>query len=228
MREQPSRGKGFLRTRDPRGVAALATLGLASAGMAFGATSATPFQVAYMYATSGPAGGGTPINVVGNQFEPGATVTIGGVGVGAFVTISTRIGATMPALTPGALYDVVVTNPGGPSSALPKGWFADFADVPAASPFHAPVETIIRDGITSGYVDGNYCPTTRSRARRWRSSCCAPSTARPTCRRRRRARSSSTSPRATSPRTGSSSSTPKASRAAARAARPPTTARRPR
>ena len=31
--------------------------------------------------------------------------------------------------------------------------------MPAASPFHAPVETIIRDGITSGCGGGNYCPT---------------------------------------------------------------------
>ena len=36
-----------------------------------------------MYGTSGPAGGGTAVNIVGNQFSPGATVTIGGVGVGA-------------------------------------------------------------------------------------------------------------------------------------------------
>ena len=94
----------------------------------------------------------------------------------------------------GALYDVIVTNPGEPSGVLPKGWFADFLDVPQASPFHAPVETIIRDGITSGCGGGNYCPTPRSHARRWRSSCCAPSTARRTCRLRRRARSSATSP----------------------------------
>ena len=86
-------------------------------------------------------------------------MTVGGVGVGASVTSSTRIGATMPARAAGALYDVVVDNPARPSSVLPSGWFADFLDVPQASPFHAPVETIVRDGITSGCGGGNYCPT---------------------------------------------------------------------
>ena len=163
MRERPSPRTplSFLFARDAarRAAAFLATLGLASAGIAFGATSAAPFQVAYMYGTSGPSGGGTAINLVGNQFLSGATVKIGGVGVGASVTSSTRIGVTSPALAPGALYDVIVTNTGGSSGVLPKGWFADFRDVAASSPFHAPVETIIRDGITSGCGGGNYCPS---------------------------------------------------------------------
>ncbi len=162
MRERPSPRTplSFLFARDAarRAAAFLVTLGLASAGIALGATSATPFQLAYMHGTSGPAGGGTAINLVGNQFTPGATATVGGVGVGAVVTSSTRIGVTSPALAPGALYDVIVDN-GGPSGVLPKGWFADFGDVAAASPFHAPVETIIRDGITSGCGGGNYCPS---------------------------------------------------------------------
>jgi len=136
--------------------AVLATLGLVSAGIATGATT---FQLAYMYGTSGPASGGTAVNLVGNQFDPGATVTIGGVSASASVTSSTRIGATTPGRNAGALYDVVVTNPGNPPAVLTKGWFADFLDVPQASPYHAPVETIIRDGITSGCGGGNYCPT---------------------------------------------------------------------
>ncbi len=139
-----------------RSAAVLATLGLVSAGIATGATT---FQLAYMYGTSGPASGGTAVNLVGNQFDPGATVTIGGVSATASVTSSTRIGATTPGRNAGALYDVVVTNPGNPPAVLTKGWFADFLDVPQASPYHAPVETIIRDGITSGCGGGNYCPT---------------------------------------------------------------------
>jgi len=139
-----------------RSAAVLATLGLVSAGIATGATT---FQLAYMYGTSGPASGGTAVNLVGNQFDPGATVTIGGVSASASVTSSTRIGATTPGRNAGALYDVVVTNPGNPPAVLTKGWFADFLDVPQASPYHAPVETIIRDGITSGCGGGNYCPT---------------------------------------------------------------------
>ncbi len=160
MREKPflradvlhliARGAGRCAT------AVLATLGLLSGGIASGAT---PFQLAYMYGTSGPASGGTAINLVGNQFDPSATVTIGGIPVSATVTNSTRIGTTSPTRTAGALYDVIVSNPGGPSGILSKGWFADFMDVPQASPYHAPVEAIIRDGITSGCGGGNYCPT---------------------------------------------------------------------
>jgi uncharacterized protein (DUF1800 family) len=129
-----------------------------SGGIALGATTATPFQLAYASGTSGPAAGGTAINLVGNQFLPGATVTIGGTGAGAIVTSSTLIKATSPALSAGALYDIIVNN-GGPASVLPKGWLSDFGDVPQASAFHAPVETIIRDGITSGCGGGNYCPS---------------------------------------------------------------------
>ncbi len=139
-----------------RGAAVLATLGLVSGGIASGATT---FQLAYMYGTSGPASGGTAVNLVGNQFEPGATVTIGGVNATSTVTSSTRIGASSPPRNAGALYDVIVTNPGDPPAVLTKGWFADFLDVPQNSPYHAPVETIIRDGITSGCGGGNYCPT---------------------------------------------------------------------
>ncbi len=120
--------------------------------------AATTFQAAYLTPASGPAGGGTAVSIVGNQFLSGATVTIGGVSVSASVTSSTRIGGTSPARTGGAVYDVAVSNPGGPTSTLPRAWFADFLDVDASSPFHAPIEQMVRDGITSGCGGGNYCP----------------------------------------------------------------------
>jgi uncharacterized protein (DUF1800 family) len=138
--------------------AILATLGLLSGGIALGAVTATPFQLAYSSGTSGPASGGTPVSLVGNQFLPAATVTIGGSGVSAVVTSSTLIKATSPGLAAGSLYDIVVNN-GGPAGVLPKGWFSDFGDVSQSSAFHASVETIIRDGITSGCGGGNYCPS---------------------------------------------------------------------
>ena len=138
--------------------AVLATLGLWSGGIALGTPTSTPFQLAYASGTSGPASGGTPVNLVGNQFVPGASVTIGGSNVGAVVNSSTLIKVTSPGLAAGALYDIVVNN-SGPAAVLPKGWFSDFADVAQANPFHAPVETIIRDGITSGCGGGNYCPS---------------------------------------------------------------------
>jgi uncharacterized protein (DUF1800 family) len=138
----------------------VAATSLACAGIALGAVSATSFQIAYASGTSGPASGGTAVSLVGNQFLPGATVTVGGSGVSAVVTNSTLIKATSPSLAAGALYDVIVNNnDGSPVSVLPKGWLSDFGDVPQSSAFHAPVETIIRDGITSGCGGGNYCPT---------------------------------------------------------------------
>jgi uncharacterized protein (DUF1800 family) len=140
-------------------LAVLATLGPLSEGIARGATAtSTPFGLAYASGTAGPASGGTPINLVGNQFSPAATVTIGGAGVSAVVNSTTLIKVTSPALAAGHLYDIVVNN-GGPASVLPKGWLSDFGDVPKASTIHAPVETIIRDGITAGCdLNGNYCP----------------------------------------------------------------------
>jgi uncharacterized protein (DUF1800 family) len=138
--------------------AGLALVGLLPGRILLGAATSTPFQLAHLYATSGPASGGTAVHLVGNQFGGAATVTIGGQTVSATVKSSTHIVATTPSLPPGALYDVVVHN-GGPMSVVPKGWFADFGDVPQASEFHASVETILRDGITAGCGGGNYCPS---------------------------------------------------------------------
>jgi uncharacterized protein (DUF1800 family) len=121
--------------------------------------ASTTFQAAYLTPASGPAAGGTAVSVVGNQFLAGATVTVGGVTAPASVTSSTRIGTTAPANNAGSVYDVIVTNPGGPSSVLPLAWFADFLDVPASSAFHASIEQMVRDGITSGCGGGNYCPS---------------------------------------------------------------------
>src|SRR5262245_47256058 len=106
-----------------RATAILATFGLLSGGTASGTTS---FQLAYMFRTSGPATGGTSVTLVGNQFQPGATVTIGGIGVSSTTTTSTRISATTPARAAGKLYDVIVTNPGDPPAVLTNGWFSDF------------------------------------------------------------------------------------------------------
>jgi uncharacterized protein (DUF1800 family) len=136
--------------------AAFALVSLLAAGESRAATS---FQVAYMSGTSGPAAGGTAVSIYGNQFVSGASVTVGGATASASVTSSTRIGATMPARGAGALYDVIVDNTGGASGIIPGGWFADFLDVAQSSPFHSPVETMVRDGITSGCGDGNYCPS---------------------------------------------------------------------
>src|ERR1700739_3929907 len=99
MRENPSPRTPFssLVARGAASVlAVLATLGPLSEGMARAATTSTPFGLAYASGTSGTASGGTPINLVGNQFSPAATVTIGGQGVGAVVNSSTLIKVTSP------------------------------------------------------------------------------------------------------------------------------------
>ncbi|HTR03682.1 MAG TPA: DUF1800 family protein [Thermoanaerobaculia bacterium] len=134
-------------------------LALAFAMAAASLSAATTFQAAYMTPGSGPAAGGAGVAILGNQFLAGTTVTVGGAAASATVTSSTRIALTVPAQTAGAVYDVVVTSSGGPSSILPRAWFADFLDVTGASPYHAPVEQMVRDGITSGCGGGNFCPT---------------------------------------------------------------------
>jgi uncharacterized protein (DUF1800 family) len=133
------------------------TLAAASGGL----RAATTFQAAYMAPASGPAGGGTAVSLVGNQFVAGASVSVGGANASASVTSSTRIGLVAPARGAGAVYDVLVTNAGGAMSTLPRAWFADFLDVDQASPFHTPVEQMVRDGITSGCGGGNYCPSSQ-------------------------------------------------------------------
>jgi len=117
--------------------------------------------------SSGPASGGTAVTILGANFVTGATAKVGGVAAtGVSVTDAGHIAATVPALTPGTLDDVTVTNPSLLSGTLPKGWFADFLDVPQDNLFHGDVEKIFRQGITAGCGDGtNYCvnaPVTRA------------------------------------------------------------------
>src|SRR5206468_11319775 len=111
-----------------------------------------------MTPSSGPATGGTAVTVAGFGFADGATVSIGGVGAGnVSVSSPTRLAATVPAVTPGALEDLRVTRPDGSFSIGPSAWFADFQDVPQADIFHDFVETIFRRGITAGCGGGSYC-----------------------------------------------------------------------
>ena len=174
----------------------------------------------------GRRAGGTPVNpIVGNQFRTGATVTFGGhtrlVDRHELRPGSARRSGARPRRALRRRRHESRRTVGSPA----RGWFADFTDVPQANPFHASVEAIIRDGITSGCGGGNYCANDPGDTRA-DGGLPAPrrATARHTCLRRRRGRYSSTSPPATSRRTGSSSSTPRASPAAAR---PRSAARQP-
>jgi hypothetical protein len=102
------------------------------------------------------------VTIFGSTFLTGATAAIGGVpATGVSVIDPSHIAATVPALPAGTLDGVAVTNPGHPPGILPKGWFADFLDVPQTNLFHGDVEKIFRAGITAGCGDGtNYCVDT--------------------------------------------------------------------
>jgi hypothetical protein len=108
--------------------------------------------------TSGPAAG-TTVAIFGYNFQPGATVLIGGVVASGVVVVDVnQITATTPALLPGTLNDVTVVNPSTGSDALLDAFLADFNDVPTGNLFHDYVTTLIRNGVTAGCGGGNYCP----------------------------------------------------------------------
>jgi hypothetical protein len=105
------------------------------------------------------------MTITGSGYAAGATVTVGGADAAGNVVDAGTIGATAPALAPGTLNDLVVTNPDNSSVTVPLAWFADFLDVPQADIFHAYVESIFRLGVTAGCGTGLYCrdaPVTRA------------------------------------------------------------------
>jgi uncharacterized repeat protein (TIGR03803 family) len=124
-----------------------------------------PPSVLTIVPSSGPAAGGTATSITGTNYVSGATVAFGGVSATAGVTNPTTIAATSPALAPGTLNDVTVTNPDTSFGTGQKAWLADFLDVPQADIFHSYVEKVFRNGITAGCSGGNYCrnnPVTRA------------------------------------------------------------------
>jgi hypothetical protein len=126
----------------------------------FGACFPVPPPTATgMSPVSGPAAGGTPVVILGSNFQAPAVVKFGGTpGTMVIVASGTEVDAATPALAPGALYDVAVFNPSTLAALLPAAWFADFTDVPPGSLFHDDVETIFRAAITAGCGGGAYCP----------------------------------------------------------------------
>ncbi|MHB8652852.1 MAG: IPT/TIG domain-containing protein [Terriglobia bacterium] len=67
--------------------------------------------------------GGTVVIITGSQFQPGATVTFGGVPATGIVVSAngTSIQATAPAGTAGTTANITVTNPDGGTATLPSG-----------------------------------------------------------------------------------------------------------
>ncbi len=71
---------------------------------------------------SGPTGGGTTVTITGTEFTSGFAVTIGGAAATNVTLVSsTKLTATTPAHTAGAV-DVVVINPEGLSATLAGGY----------------------------------------------------------------------------------------------------------
>jgi hypothetical protein len=117
-----------------------------------------PLFAAAVSPTSAAAGGGATLTISGTGFAPGATVTVGGVpATSPVVTGSTQITATLPALQPGTLHDVVVTVPGVGTVTLARAVLSDYTDVPQGHLFHGVVERLARFGVTGGCGDGSYC-----------------------------------------------------------------------
>lgn len=83
-------------------------------------TPEVELQVASIDPNFGQAGSSFSAEVFGNGFESGSRVQIGGIDAGARYRDASTLAVTVPALSVGR-YDVVVTNPGGESSALRKG-----------------------------------------------------------------------------------------------------------
>lgn len=117
--------------------------------------------ISFITPTSGSAAGGTSITIFGGNFLPASTVQIGGADASTTFVNFSQLKAVAPALSPGTLNTVVVSNPGilRISGSLLNGWMADFTDVPQSNPFHPDIEKLFRNAITAGCMPGAFCPT---------------------------------------------------------------------
>ena len=106
---------------------------------------------------SGPPSGVIGAQIRGLAFEPGATVTVGGVpATGVVVDNPTTITANIPALPAGSINALTVANPGGGASGtLPNAWISNFNDIPG-SQFYTQITSLVANGITAGVGGGNY------------------------------------------------------------------------
>ncbi len=106
---------------------------------------------------SGPHAGGALTTLTGMLYEPGATVTVGGVPATNVVVVTPReISANVPGLPAGTVNDVTVLDPSGVTGTLRNGWVADFNDVPVEQTFHNFVVKLAANGISAGVGNGNY------------------------------------------------------------------------
>ena len=98
-------------------------------------------------------------DLFGQLFEPGATITVGGTPIAGVVeTSTTRREFVGPSLTPGTVYDIVLTNPSGLSGTLHNGYVSRFLDVGAFTLFDRLISQLVANGVTAGCGGGSYCP----------------------------------------------------------------------
>jgi len=148
------------------GIVDLGIVGIPEPGARISATATDPagrtseFSQRLPFATTAPSGppeGGTSFALTGTDFIDGATVTIGDVpATGVDVDSFTHLTATTPALAPGTVNDIVVTNTDGSTGTLVKGYVSDFLDVPGVHIFYSFVTKLVSNGITAGVGGGNY------------------------------------------------------------------------
>lgn len=135
-----------------------ATLGNATSVVTILDDDTTPLTVESISPDSVPSSGGSIITITGTGFQTGVTLQVGSLDVEVTATTSTNIGAILPALPPGSLYDVVVTNPDATTASLPRALFVHFLDVAPPNPFLPFIETMVRNALSAGCGGGNYCP----------------------------------------------------------------------
>jgi hypothetical protein len=102
-----------------------------------------PPSITSINPNQGPVGGGTNINIIGSNFQTGATVSVGGASAINVAVTSTQITATTPAHA-AATVDVTVRNPDN-QSAISAGAFT-YTDV-VSNP--APTVTAVTPGSGS-------------------------------------------------------------------------------
>ncbi len=114
--------------------------------------------ISAIWPTSGPSSGRTAVQIRGSHFQTAPVVTLGGAAaLGTLGLDAQTVAVTSPALAPGSLNTISLTNPDATKALLPAAWFADFLDLGSESPFHDSVEAIARARITAGCGGGNYC-----------------------------------------------------------------------
>jgi hypothetical protein len=105
-------------------------------------------------------------NLNGHLFEPGATITVGGTPISPVEEPQTFQRRFLgPSLTPGGVYDVMLTNPSGLAGTLENGYVSRFSDVVPQSTYDVFISRLVAAEVTAGCGNGNYCqsdPVTRA------------------------------------------------------------------